>query len=239
MKLTNYLKAQKAIENKRAELKPVSREYDFTNELRTLYTNASERDEIREKIKAMQAERDEIRNANNFKMHELKILENNRRIALYNDVLPVIVETLNKYNGKKYGEKTADKIRQELKTIINCSVWLHERTITINLLDKNGFNCGVQIEIHSINYDTKIINSENVICGLSAEQLTHYYGDTITNTKKHVTAILKAYENAKKERENYYKAVSSYNALVSRIDIKNLDYPQNVNHIFFDVYNGL
>lgn len=236
MKLNNYLKAQKAIDKKRAELVRIENDYKFRDRLHGLYTNASERATMHETIKAMQAERDEIRNNNNFKLHELKILENNRRIALYNDVSPVIVETLAKYNGKKYGEKTAEKIKTELKETINCAVYLHNTKIVINLLDQRGFNCGVQIEIHSINYDTKILNENNVICALQAEQLTHYYGDEITNTKKYVNAIFTAYQNAKKERENYYKTVSIYNDLVSKLEIKNISYPLCVENIYFDYY---
>lgn len=44
-----------------------------------------------------------------------KLLQNNARVALYHDVLPVVLEVLQKYAGKPYGEKTRAKIAQEVQ----------------------------------------------------------------------------------------------------------------------------
>lgn len=44
-----------------------------------------------------------------------RILKANARAALLNEALPVIIEACKPYEGKPYGEKTAEKIREEVK----------------------------------------------------------------------------------------------------------------------------
>ena len=43
------------------------------------------------------------------------LLQNNARVALFHDVMPVLLEVLAKYKGKPYNEKTRAKIAQEVK----------------------------------------------------------------------------------------------------------------------------
>lgn len=45
----------------------------------------------------------------------VRLLQNNARIALFHDVMPVLLEVLAKYKGKPYGEKTRAKIAQEVE----------------------------------------------------------------------------------------------------------------------------
>lgn len=44
-----------------------------------------------------------------------RILQANARAALINEATPVILKACEKYNGKPYGEKTRDKIREEVR----------------------------------------------------------------------------------------------------------------------------
>ena len=46
---------------------------------------------------------------------KLKLMQNNARISLFNEVMPIVLEVLEKYNGKAHGEKTEKKIREEIK----------------------------------------------------------------------------------------------------------------------------
>lgn len=45
----------------------------------------------------------------------VRLLQNNARIALFHDVMPVLLEVLAKYKGKPYGEKTREKIAKEVE----------------------------------------------------------------------------------------------------------------------------
>ena len=44
----------------------------------------------------------------------IKFMQNNARIALFNDVMPVLLDILSKYKGKPYGEKTREKIAKKI-----------------------------------------------------------------------------------------------------------------------------
>ena len=54
---------------------------------------------------------------------ENNILYDNARIALYEEVMPKALEVWNKYVGKPYGEKTKEKIKNEVKDATGC--WLY------------------------------------------------------------------------------------------------------------------
>ena len=56
---------------------------------------------------------------------KLKLMQNNARIALFNEVMPIVLEVLQKYNGKPHGEKTEKKIREEIKEKTNCFVYVN------------------------------------------------------------------------------------------------------------------
>lgn len=45
----------------------------------------------------------------------VRLLQNNARIALFHEVMPILLEVLVKYKGKPYGEKTRAKIAQEVE----------------------------------------------------------------------------------------------------------------------------
>ena len=71
------------------------------------------------------------------------IEHDNKRQMLYRSVMPHILDILHKYNGKQYGERTREKMREELKEKCNCSFYLsngYGADISIAPLDKNGFS---------------------------------------------------------------------------------------------------
>lgn len=71
-----------------------------------------------------------------FKEILLKRLE---EVKQANELFIKVHEVLNQYNGKKIGEKTKDKISEELKEKYSCHCYLTDTTIEIVPL-KNGFS---------------------------------------------------------------------------------------------------
>ena len=55
---------------------------------------------------------------------ETKIRHDNLRRMIYTEALPIALDILRKYNGKPYGEKTKQKIIDEMKTRFNCALYL-------------------------------------------------------------------------------------------------------------------
>lgn len=79
------------------------------------WTTILDMKECHEKRKALEAEWSAAGQETKDLYLSLRILKNNARIALFNDVMPVLLEVLGKYKGKPYGEKTRDKIAKEIE----------------------------------------------------------------------------------------------------------------------------
>lgn len=71
----------------------------------------------------------------------IKFLQNNARISLFHDVMPVLLDILSKYEGKPYGEKTREKIAKELEERIGARAYISTRydTDEIRIYPSNSF----------------------------------------------------------------------------------------------------
>lgn len=58
---------------------------------------------------------------------QLYFLKHNAKIALYTEAVPVALEVLQKYKGKPYGEKTREKISDEVKSRTGCRFYISHR----------------------------------------------------------------------------------------------------------------
>lgn len=122
-----------------------------------------------------------------------EITKNNACIALYNEVIPIILSVLKAYEGKIHGEKTAAKIREELKEKTNCFVYISSYEINISAIGSNGeqsrdfritVGCGYNTETEERN---RILTNENKIKVFPLESFTlcyisPIYIDDIPNT---------------------------------------------------------
>ena len=55
---------------------------------------------------------------------ELKIRHDNTRRMIYDATIPAVLDLLKQWNGKPYGEKTQQKICDEMRTRFNCALYL-------------------------------------------------------------------------------------------------------------------
>ena len=86
----------------------------------------------------------------------VRLLQNNARIALFHDVMPVLLEVLAKYKGKPYGEKTRAKIAQEVEERTGARAYIDTKynQDCVNIFPARGFG-----NVYSITAGTKY-NSE-------------------------------------------------------------------------------
>lgn len=114
--LEEIRKAGEAIETMTAEIMKL----DYTEERRQAaqnggYFNNKGYKELYNAAQANAGKISELSQAIYNKEIERKILRANARAALLAEAVPVILKACEKYNGKSYGEKTAEKIREEVK----------------------------------------------------------------------------------------------------------------------------
>lgn len=134
----------------------------------------------------------------------IKLLKNNARIALFNELVPVITEVLNEYNGKPYGEKTRNKISEEIKTRTGCRAYItgkyygsDEITIYTGL---NDYNISLG---YPGNSELKFL-IDNKIQAVEPEQLQLYYikRDYFEDIPEAIKEMKKAYNKAvEKQKE--------------------------------------
>lgn len=149
------------------------------------------------------------------------ILRNNYKYALAAQVLPVLCDLLQKYKGKKAGEKTLAKFREELTKAAGVSVWFG-RCITsqksthasiYEIID--GYSGGETIDIYTKN-GAGFINANNEFCGLyESDFQAGYIADYIDDPEKRIDEIEKAAAEVKRIATEYNAAVDAYNALTT------------------------
>lgn len=153
------------------------------------------------------------------------ILKNNYNNRLAADVLPALVEVLKKYNGKKYGEKTQEKIREEFKALTGCGLYLERFTFSQKCNNahiyemRDGYRCGEEIEFCTA-INTYIINDDNIIQAQPADAFRLYdYREYIENPAERVAELAEKKKELDELRNAFNKAVDAYNALtVNGID---------------------
>lgn len=96
----------------------------------------AEKEESLNRIAAMEEKSTELRLA-------LMILKNNLKQSLFAEVSPIIIETMEKYKGKSLGEKTKEKIKNELFEKTNCYVYISSAEISVQ---KHGANYSHECE---------------------------------------------------------------------------------------------
>jgi hypothetical protein len=173
------------------------------------------------KAKYKEAEARYIKELEKNETAELKIeiLKANAAHALFSETINIICDTWNKYEGKPHGEKTADKIKNELKTATGYYVsignkWRDARiSIYFNYNDPAPFR---DLEFCPIwtGKDQPATDSNNKIIKLSPENFRVYCcGSYVEDVNTHIKALRKAHKAAQDAEKALEAAVSAYNDL--------------------------
>ena len=147
-----------------------------------------------------------------------QILKNNYRAIFAAQVVPVISTLLQKYHGKKAGEKTLAKFNDELKKTANASIYFDRgifsqkstRASIYEIVD--GFRGGETIDIYTKS-GAQFINDNNEFCALCLSDLQPLYLSYIDNPEKRLDEIEQAAAEVKRIAAEYNAAADAYNAL--------------------------
>ena len=147
------------------------------------------------------------------------ILRNNYKAILAAQVLPVLCDLLQKYNGKKAGEKTLAKFRDELTKAAGVSVYfergiLSQKSTHASIYEIfDGFRGGETFDIYTKN-GAEFINENNEFCGLYENDFqAGYIADYIDDPEKRIDEIEQAAAEVKRIAAEYNAAADAYNAL--------------------------
>lgn len=172
---------------------------------------------------------------------ENRILHDNARRALYEEIMPIAIKIINKYAGKPYGEKTKQKIREALIEKANCAVYMSNRfdgEISLVPLNKEGYSTTI-FRYDEFNIYTKYIDGkkekilvDNKIQFLTMDALVlSDCAAYVDNVSKRVDEIKAAFTAAQEAQETLENACKQFNSLVPR-GIENL-YSNHIRSYMF------
>ena len=148
-----------------------------------------------------------------------RILKSNYKTVLAAQVLPVLGDLLQKYKGKKAGEKTLAKFRDELTKAAGVSVYfergiLSQKSTHASIYEiVDGYRGGETFDIYTKN-GAQFINENNEFCGLyESDFQAGYIADYIDDPEKRIDEIEQAAAEVKRIAAEYNAAADAYNAL--------------------------
>lgn len=165
-----------------------------------------------------------------------EILRENLKAAIFETLQPVIWETLKKYNGKPYGDKTRDKIAEETKTACGFRVYFGEK-YRISEIKAYGASYDVRDNITIYAHDIPLFSGElkNRLREPSEEEKTAFsvaYERARYTEPEQIDAAIDEIIAAHKAAEEAEKA---YNAAVARYN----DLRPNASEAAKTIYNGV
>lgn len=201
-----------------------------------LIDNYSSIKDIEEKVKQYKAvEKDMIKLNEDIKdlTISIKILNSNAKIALFNEVMPQVLEVLAKYKNKPYGPKTEQKIKDEIKEKTNCRFYISERYSSqeyhVFPLEFSGNTYNIVCGTKYINGKQKNLLDDNKIQVPELKDLTIYYSskEYIDNIPKRIKELKRLYKKAYKKQQELDAICSEYNSLAIG-DIKHIYKDKNI-----------
>lgn len=157
-------------------------------------------------------------NRNNDLKIKIEILKENAKQALFSECIETICTVWNKYEGKPHGEKTAQKIRDELKEATGHRVIIGNKWDDARIAIYPGTGgCADEIEIAPRWNGTEkqpALSGQNKIIKLIPENMrVCYCGEYVDDTNAQLDAIKAAHACATKALEEYRAAIDKYNSL--------------------------
>ena len=164
---------------------------------------------------------------------KLKLMQNNARIALFNEVMPIVLDILQKYNGKPHGEKTSKKIRDEIKEKTSCYVSIYSDSFEIfpcNLGNTYKVECGTKY----INGNKKSLLVDNKINVVTMEDLEIYYINRtyFEDLEGTINELKKIHTEAQKKQEELKALCEQFNKL-------SVEGISDLNHTAYSIRNNI
>lgn len=185
------------------------------NELVESYMTVCDLRERHETRKAVENEM--LENSEHKKDLELarKILKNNAKIALFNEVLPVALEILKKYSGKPYGEKTREKIAEEIKAATNCRFYIGSQSFEIHPAENCGYDYNISCGTKYTDGNKKPLLIGNKIQLVTFDELELYYisNDYVEDVPRRAKELKAVYKEAVAKQKELEHICNRFNAL--------------------------
>lgn len=213
--------------------KKIQKVEEKTKELQNTYLNIMDIKERREKRKTVENDIVKLEEKKEDLQITIKILNSNAKIALFNEVMPQVLEVLAKYKNKPYGPKTEKKIRDEIKEKTKCGFCINERYSSqeyyIFPLELIGNTYNIVCGTKYIDGKQKKLFEDNKIQVPELNDLTIYYSskEYIENIPKRIKDLKRLHKKAYEKQQELDAICSEYNNLAAG-DIKSIYKDKNI-----------
>jgi len=157
---------------------------------------------------------------------ELKIRHDNARRMIYDATLPAILDILKKWNGKPYGEKTKQKISDEMKARFNCALYLSNTYGgKIDLVPLNGegytnYNFrydefDIFTRYSSDGQQIHVLNDNRINGAITADDI--YLSNCpaiVADPAARAAEILTAFTELKRKQDQFEREITQFNNLL-------------------------
>ena len=172
----------------------------------------------RDSYKTIAAKYDKERENNETQKIKIEILKDNAARAVFAENIHTICEIWNKYENKPHGEKTAQKIRDEIKNATGLRVYIGNRYDDAHITIYFDYNSGApfnDLEIVPIwNGEKQPALIDNKVTKIDPEKMRVYCcGEYVDDVNAHIKALKKAHAAAIKAEKALDDAISEYNKL--------------------------
>lgn len=151
----------------------------------------------------------------------VRLLQNNARIALFHDVMPVLLEVLAKYKGKPYGEKTRAKIAQEVEERTGVKAYINTKydRDEILIFPARGFGntysitAGTKYNAETKEYNRILIDNKIQVLPLECFDVWYIRSEYFEDIPAAVAEMKELYKKAvemQKELDNVCSAFNKY-----------------------------
>lgn len=165
-----------------------------------------------------------------------RILQSNATVALFHEVMPVALKVLAKYKGKPYGEKTRQKISDEVFEKTKCRFYISTSyssqqysVYPANDYRSYDFSCGTEYA----DGNKKPLLVDNKIQPITFDEVELYYvsREYVENVPERVNELNRLYAEAVAAQEGLGRICSEFNSLAVG----------DIPHIYADkrIYNGM
>lgn len=143
----------------------------------------------------------------------VRLLQNNARIALFHDVMPVLLEVLVKYKGKPYGEKTSEKIAKELEERIGARAYISTRydTDEIRIYPSNSFGNTYTITVGTKPNEHILIDNKIQILPIESFSIWYINSRYFEDIQAAVAEMKEHYKKAVEMQKELSEICSAFN----------------------------
>lgn len=136
----------------------------------------------------------------------VKVLNSNAQVALYAETLPIALEVVNKYVGKRVGKKTEEKIRAEI----------YERTGIRFYYSTGCSNCwnfskGYGVTIRAYFKESSMFNADGKLNEITEDMLIDPTADYIENPAEYVDEMASKAAAIKAAADKLNEMIDEYN----------------------------